>query len=154
MELRQRALSVLLTVGDADTLWHPQFFSAITFESQRMSEDGATADPSDGPPHGDVQIGEPCNTILRSSSRLLLVHHAAYPGMSSLGAAKRTLLAGGEHGRTARLIHAVSVRNQTVKACAALKTREHSHERKSARRIVGGATRRTSNNFIYFLEVF
>ena len=32
--------------------------------------------------------------------------------------------------------------------------RERSHEQKSARRIVGGATRRTSNNFPYFLKVF
>jgi len=28
-----------MTVGDADTLWHPQFFSAATFESQRLTEE-------------------------------------------------------------------------------------------------------------------
>ena len=37
-----------MTVGDADTLWHPQFFSAATFESQRLTQDGTTIDPSHG----------------------------------------------------------------------------------------------------------
>ena len=28
--------SVFMAVGDADTFWHPQFFSTVTFESQRL----------------------------------------------------------------------------------------------------------------------
>ena len=40
VELHERDLSsVFMTVGDADTLWHPQFFSAVTFESQRLTEE-------------------------------------------------------------------------------------------------------------------
>ena len=40
MELHQRELSsVFMTVGDADTFWHPQFFSTVTFESQRSTEE-------------------------------------------------------------------------------------------------------------------
>ena len=31
--------SVFMTVGDADTFWHPQFFSTVTFESQRSTEE-------------------------------------------------------------------------------------------------------------------
>ena len=40
--------SVFMTVGVADTPWHPQFFSAATFESQRLTQDGTTIDPSHG----------------------------------------------------------------------------------------------------------
>ena len=81
----QRYLSsVFVTVGDADTPWHPQFFTAVTFESLRLTENGATVDPSDGPRHGDVRIGEPREPVFRFSSRLRLVHHVACPGMSLL----------------------------------------------------------------------
>ena len=38
-------LAVIMTVGNANTSWHPQFFSAVTFESQRLTEGGATVDP-------------------------------------------------------------------------------------------------------------
>ena len=31
--------AVLMTVRDDDTPWHPQFFSPVTFESQRLTED-------------------------------------------------------------------------------------------------------------------
>ena len=31
--------SVIRTVGDADIFWHPQFFSTVTFESQRSTEE-------------------------------------------------------------------------------------------------------------------
>ena len=31
--------SVFMTVGDADKFWHPQFFSTVTFESQRSTEE-------------------------------------------------------------------------------------------------------------------
>ena len=37
-----------MTVGVADTPWHPQFFIAATFESQRLTQDGTTIDPSHG----------------------------------------------------------------------------------------------------------
>ena len=76
---------MLMTVGDADTPWHPRFFHAVTFEPQRSADDGSTvypsqalwhgralrissrfrviawgtAVPSDGPWHGDVRIGIP-----------------------------------------------------------------------------------------------
>ena len=43
---------------------------------------GATADTCCG--RRDVRIGEPGVPILRFSSRLLLGHHPAYPGMASL----------------------------------------------------------------------
>ena len=43
---------------------------------------GATADTCDG--RRDVRIGEPGDTILRFTSRLLLGHHPAYPCMASL----------------------------------------------------------------------
>ena len=33
-----------MTVGDAHTPWHPQFFSVATFESQRLTQDGTTID--------------------------------------------------------------------------------------------------------------
>ena len=77
----QRDLSsVFMTVGDADTPWHPQFFGAVTFESLRLTENGATVDPSDGLRHGDVRIGDPREPVFRFSSCLLLVHHVACPG--------------------------------------------------------------------------
>ena len=38
-----------MTVGDADAPWHPLFFSAATFESQRLARGGTTIDPSHGP---------------------------------------------------------------------------------------------------------
>ena len=41
--------SVFMTVGDADTPWHPQFFSAATFESQCLTQDSTTIDLSHGP---------------------------------------------------------------------------------------------------------
>ena len=31
--------SVYMTVGDADTFWHPQFFSTVIFESQRSTKE-------------------------------------------------------------------------------------------------------------------
>ena len=34
--------SVFMTVDDPDTPWHPQLFSAVSFEPQRLTEDGAT----------------------------------------------------------------------------------------------------------------
>ena len=67
-----------MTVGDADTLWCLQFFRAVTFESQRLTEDSATVVLSDGIWLGDVRLGEPLDPVLRFSSRLLLVHDAAY----------------------------------------------------------------------------
>ena len=40
VELHQRNLSrVFMTIGVADTFWHPQFFSTVTFESQRSTEE-------------------------------------------------------------------------------------------------------------------
>ena len=33
------AAAVFMTVRDDDTLWPPQFFSTVTFESQRLTED-------------------------------------------------------------------------------------------------------------------
>ena len=51
--------SVFMTVGDAKTPWHPQFFSAATFESQRLTQDCTTIDPSHGLRHCDVRIGQP-----------------------------------------------------------------------------------------------
>ena len=43
-----------MTVGDADTPLHHQFFHPVTFEPQRLTEDSATAVPSDSLRHGDV----------------------------------------------------------------------------------------------------
>ena len=63
----------------------PQFLSAVTFEFQRLTEDGTTVDPSDGLRHGNVRIGEPREPVLRFSSRLLLVRNPDYTGISSLG---------------------------------------------------------------------
>ena len=34
--------SVFTTVGDTGTPWHPQFFRAVTSESQRFTEDSYT----------------------------------------------------------------------------------------------------------------
>ena len=45
---------MLMTVGDADTLWHHRFFHAVTFEPQRLTEDSATAVLSDSLRHDDV----------------------------------------------------------------------------------------------------
>ena len=70
--------SGFMTVGDADTLWRPHFFSAVTFESQRSPELRPTA-------RLFSNCGEPREPVLRYSSRLLLLHYAAYPGISSLG---------------------------------------------------------------------
>ena len=67
-----------MTVGDADTLWRPHFFSAVTFESQRSPELRLTA-------RLFSNCGEPSEPVLRYSSRLLLLHYAAYPGISSHG---------------------------------------------------------------------
>ena len=57
-----------MTVGDGDR--HPGIlsFQCRHFRILRLTEDGATADPSDG-----------------LSTHLLFVHHVAYPGMSLLG---------------------------------------------------------------------
>ena len=76
--------AVFMTVGNAFTSWHPQFFSAATLECKRFTKDSATADTSDGRRHGDVRIGEPGDPTLRFSSRLLFVHKIVYPCMSSL----------------------------------------------------------------------
>ena len=35
-----------MTVGDADKIWHPQFFAAFTFRVPTFDQDSATADPS------------------------------------------------------------------------------------------------------------
>ena len=48
-------------------------FSTVTFEFQRLTKDGNTVDPSDGLRHGNVRIGDTRATVLRFSSRLLLV---------------------------------------------------------------------------------
>ena len=36
---RRDLSSEFITVGDADTFWHLQFFSTVTFESQSSTED-------------------------------------------------------------------------------------------------------------------
>ena len=43
-----------MTVGDADTPWHHQFFHAVTFEPQRLTEDSATAVTSYSLRHCDL----------------------------------------------------------------------------------------------------
>ena len=49
-----------MTVGDADTPWHHQFFHSVTFKYQGLTEDSSTAVRSkDGLWHGDVRIGIP-----------------------------------------------------------------------------------------------
>ena len=48
-------------------------------------EHGATVGSSDGRWHGDVRIVASLVNQYFGSHRLLLVHHAAYPGISSLG---------------------------------------------------------------------
>ena len=58
--------SMLMTVGDADTLWHHQVFHGVTFELQRLTEDSATAVPCDSLCHGDV--GESGTSPARLSS--------------------------------------------------------------------------------------
>ena len=75
-----------MTVGDADTFWHPQFFSTVTLEFRRLTEGGATVDRSHDIQHGYVRIGGPHEPGLLFSPRLLLVHNVVRPGMSSLGA--------------------------------------------------------------------
>ena len=70
--------SGFMTVGDADTLWRPHFFNAVTFESQRSPELRPTA-------RLFSNCGESREPVLRYSSRLLLLHCAAYPGISSHG---------------------------------------------------------------------
>ena len=85
VEHRHRVLSsVCTTIGYADTPWRPQFFDSITVESQRTTDDGPTVDPSHGLRHGCVRIGKPRETALLFSSRFLLVHQAAYTGLSSV----------------------------------------------------------------------
>ena len=84
VELLQRVLSsVFRTVDDADTPWYPQFFYVVTFESQCSTKDGPTIGPSRGLRHGYVRIDESRDPALLFSSRLLLVHHVAFPDMSS-----------------------------------------------------------------------
>ena len=68
--------SVFMAVGDANTPKHPQLFSATTFESQCLTEDGDMLHTSDGRRHSDVRIGEPLDPVLRFSSRSL--PNAAY----------------------------------------------------------------------------
>ena len=51
--------SVFLTVPDADTPWHPQFFCPVIFESQRSTYDSPMVYPNHALRHGDVRIGEP-----------------------------------------------------------------------------------------------
>ena len=47
VELHQRDLSSgLMTVGDSNKIWHPQFFAAFTFRVPTFDQDSATADPS------------------------------------------------------------------------------------------------------------
>ena len=48
-----RTSSVSTTVDDYDTSDYPQFLRAITFESQRVIEDGATVDLSQDLRHAD-----------------------------------------------------------------------------------------------------
>ena len=43
--------------------------AVCSFESQLLTEDGATVDPSNGPWHGDVRSGEPRDPMFRFSSR-------------------------------------------------------------------------------------
>ena len=61
--------SVFMTVGVADTLWHPQFFQCLHFRISRLTEDSVTA--------RNVRIGEPRGPVLQSSTRLLFVHQVA-----------------------------------------------------------------------------
>ena len=61
-------LAVFVTIGDADTPWHPQVLNPVTFESQRLTKDSPMVYPSHALRHGDVRTGEPCDT-LRFSSR-------------------------------------------------------------------------------------
>ena len=74
---RRDLSSEFITVGDADIFLHPQFFSTVIFESQRSTEDSATVVLSYGI-FGDVRLGEPLDPVLRFSTRLHLVHDAAY----------------------------------------------------------------------------
>ena len=48
-----------MTVPDAGTLWHPQFFCPVIFESQRSTYDSPMVYPNHALWHGDVRIGEP-----------------------------------------------------------------------------------------------
>ena len=83
--LPPRVLSRVCTAnGYAVTPWRFQFLDSITFESQRMTDDGTTVDPNHGLRHGCVQIDNPREPALLFSSRFLLVHHASYPGLSSV----------------------------------------------------------------------
>ena len=54
---------------------HPQFFRAVTFESQRFTDDGATVDPSHG-----LRLGTPVLITLTSRTPRRL------PDVSPLGA--------------------------------------------------------------------
>ena len=62
-------------------------FSTVTFEFQRLTEDGNTVDPSDGLRHGNVRVGDPRAPVLRFSSRLLLVHNPVYLACHAWGGA-------------------------------------------------------------------
>ena len=68
-KVRDFTSSVFMTVGVADTLWHPQFFRCLHFRISRLTEDSVTA--------RNVRIGEPRGPVLRSSTRLLFVHQVA-----------------------------------------------------------------------------
>ena len=68
--------SVFTTVGDAGTPWHPQFFRAVYFESERWTEDGLRH--IFGP--GSLLNQHFCSHHSYSSHAL-----AEYPGASSLG---------------------------------------------------------------------
>ena len=45
--------------------------AVCSFESQLLTEDGATVDPSNGPWHGDVRSGEPRDPMFRFSSKTM-----------------------------------------------------------------------------------
>ena len=53
--IRMVLLAVFMTVDNAGTPWHPQFFRSVTFKSQRLTQDSHMVYPR----HSDVRIGEP-----------------------------------------------------------------------------------------------
>ena len=73
-------LAVFMTVDNASTPWHPQFFRPVTFASWRLTQDS----PMLYPRHDGVRISEPREPSLCCSS--LHVHHFGYPATPSLGA--------------------------------------------------------------------
>ena len=61
-------------------------FRAVSFESQRSTDEGPTFDPSHGLRHGHLRIGKRRELELQFSSRVLLAHDVVYLGMLSVGA--------------------------------------------------------------------